>query len=54
MDEEQEAIYQSGYQAYLSGESELSNPYFGLDAEFWSDGWEDAKEDTDIQSKKKS
>lgn len=54
MNDQQEAVYQLGYQAYLSGESELSNPYDGIDAEYWSDGWEDAKEDADIQLQKHS
>ncbi|EJG1732803.1 ribosome modulation factor [Vibrio parahaemolyticus] len=47
MSEEQEIVYQEGYNAFLSGEEELSNPYRGIDAEFWSDGFEDAKEDTE-------
>lgn len=45
MDEEQEAIYQQGYRAFLDGRSELSNPYSGLDAEYWSDGYADAEDD---------
>lgn len=44
----QEEIYQEGYRAFLDGESEFSNPYTDLDAEYWSDGWEDAKEDRAI------
>ncbi len=54
MEEDQDEIYQQGYNAYNSGESELSNPYTGLDAEFWSDGWEDAEEDHKIQMRKKA
>lgn len=49
MDEEQESIYQEGYGAYFNGESEESNPYDALNSEFWSDGWDDAKEDQNIR-----
>lgn len=46
MDNEQQEIYNEGYQAYSHDKDEaLSNPYSGLDAEFWSDGWADAEED---------
>ncbi len=45
MNEEQEAVYQEGYGAFLEGVKDYNNPYSGLDAEFWSDGWEDACED---------
>ncbi|MGR5159214.1 ribosome modulation factor [Vibrio owensii] len=45
MNKQEQDIYQEGYNAYLSGESDTSNPYNDLDAEFWSDGWEDAQED---------
>ncbi|EHY9845550.1 MULTISPECIES: hypothetical protein [Vibrio] len=51
MSEDQEIVYQEGYNAFLGGEEELSNPYSGLDAEFWSDGFEDAKEDTERTAK---
>ncbi|WP_234498176.1 ribosome modulation factor [Vibrio maritimus] len=42
----QDDIYQEGYDAFNSDESEHSNPYDGLDAEYWSDGWEDAHDDS--------
>lgn len=42
MNEEQQEIYDEGYRAYESGESAYANPYSGLDAEFWSDGYDDA------------
>lgn len=49
MTEEQQAIYDEGYDegrlAFELGSSEHSNPYTGLDAEYWSDGYEDALED---------
>lgn len=45
MNQAQNEIYQEGYNAYLSGELDTSNPYVDLDAEFWADGWEDAQED---------
>ncbi len=45
MNSEQQAIYQEGYNAYFNGDPETSNPYSDLDAEFWSDGWEDAQDD---------
>lgn len=47
MNQEQEELYQEGYSAFLNDEEEYQCPYTGLDAEYWSDGWEDAKEDTD-------
>jgi ribosome modulation factor len=53
MSEKQEEIYQEGYRAFLNDESEGSNPYTNLDAEYWSDGWEDANEDYEIKSEKK-
>lgn len=45
MTEEQEEIYNEGRLAFEFGSNEHSNPYAGLNAEFWSDGWEDAQED---------
>lgn len=45
MTEEQQAIYYEGRFAFELGCSEDSNPYTGLDAEYWSDGYEDALED---------
>ena len=53
MNNEQQEIYDEGYRAYNSGSSELNNPYTGLDAEFYSDGYEDAKEDAE-QAEKRS
>lgn len=41
---EKEAIYREGYAAYFRMEEE-HNPYEGIDAEYWSDGWTDAEED---------
>lgn len=38
-------LYQDGYNAFLDGDSELANPYTGIEAEYWSDGWQDAQED---------
>lgn len=38
-------FHQEGYRAFLAGLSEDENPYTGLAAEHWSDGWEDAQED---------
>lgn len=46
MTPEQHLIYIAGYEAYEPGiEPENVCPYDGMDAEFWYDGWEDAKED---------
>ncbi|WP_394222712.1 hypothetical protein [Alteromonas gracilis] len=45
MNDEQEQLYREGYAAFLEGVEEHSNPYSNLDAEYWSDGWEDAKDD---------
>jgi ribosome modulation factor len=45
MTQEQEEIYQEGYRAQQMGQPEESNPYTGLNAEFWSDGWDDSAED---------
>ncbi|EMY6611161.1 MULTISPECIES: hypothetical protein [Vibrio] len=50
MNEEERIIYEEGYNAFLSDVPELSNPYDGISAEYWSDGWEDAKEDQDQQA----
>ncbi|MEZ9699743.1 hypothetical protein AB4455_10225 [Vibrio sp. 10N.261.46.E12] len=47
MNIEQQEIYDEGYRAYNSGISEHNNPYTGLEAEFYSDGYEDAKEDAE-------
>lgn len=38
-------FHQEGCRAFLAGLSEDENPYTGLAAEHWSDGWEDAQED---------
>lgn len=45
IDEHENEIYQEGYQAVLDEQSDDRNPYSGMDAEFWSDGHEDAIED---------
>lgn len=45
MNSQQLEIYQQGYNAFLNGEIDTSNPYLSLEAEYWSDGWEDAQED---------
>lgn len=42
---ETEQAYNEGCDAYYDGCSEDDNPYDGILAEYWSDGWEDAKED---------
>ncbi|NVP01920.1 hypothetical protein HWA77_17025 [Photobacterium damselae subsp. damselae] len=42
---EAEEIYQEGYTAYFDGKDELYNPYDGLRAEHFSDGYCDAQED---------
>lgn len=46
MNEEQEGVYQEGYAAGISGQTDDSNPYEGDLAEYWSDGLEDALEDS--------
>lgn len=38
-------IYNEGYHDYQSGFKEWENPYIGLEAEYWTDGWTDAEED---------
>lgn len=48
MDEEQQELYDEGYRAYDPDDLE-NNPYTGMDAEYWSDGYADAEED-DMQS----
>ncbi len=45
MTEDQEEINKEGYNAFLDNQKECSNPYSGIDAEYWSDGWEDAADD---------
>lgn len=45
MNKDQFDTYQQGYNAYLDGADETSNPYNGLSSELWSDGWQDAEED---------
>ncbi|WP_169629274.1 ribosome modulation factor [Ferrimonas kyonanensis] len=45
MDDLSDEIYQEGYRAFNKGEPESANPYSGIDAEYWSDGWVDAQED---------
>ncbi len=40
-----EEIYQEGYDAFNLDNNEDSCPYIGLEAEYWLDGFEDAKED---------
>lgn len=45
MNKEQEAIYREGYNAFLSNEASHANPYDGLLAEYWDDGWSDAEAD---------
>lgn len=42
---EAEEIYQEGYQAWRFDLSEDSNPYSGIAAEHWADGYDDARED---------
>lgn len=46
-DAENDVFYQEGYKSFLDGVPEAANPYQGLDAEFWSDGYEDAMEDSE-------
>lgn len=38
-------FWEEGFTAFFLGLSEDENPYTGLEAEHWSDGWEDAQED---------
>ncbi|ANS87805.1 hypothetical protein VSVS12_04105 [Vibrio scophthalmi] len=45
MDGEELAIYNEGYYAWQQDKKEEDNPYSGMDAEFWSDGWQDAEDD---------
>lgn len=45
MNEEEQALYDEGYNAYFRDKEDHQNPYNGMDAEYWSDGWEDAQED---------
>lgn len=49
-----EEIYSEGYRAFNDDSSELTNPYSGIDAEYWCDGWEDAKEDEEQNQKNHS
>lgn len=45
MNDEQQEIYDEGYSAFYNDKEESDNPYTGIDAEYWSDGWEDASDD---------
>ena len=49
MTQEQEDIYNEGRLDYYFGAEEYSNPYTGIEAEYWSDGWEDAAEDAEAE-----
>lgn len=43
--EKERELYNEGYSAGSAGLGEESNPYTGLEAEYWSDGCTDAEED---------
>lgn len=45
MNKEQQELYDEGYSAFHNDKEESDNPYEGMDAEYWSDGWEDASDD---------
>jgi hypothetical protein len=45
MNDDQQEIYNEGFNDYHRGQDEDCNPYCGLNAEFWGDGWCDACED---------
>lgn len=45
MNEEEQALYDEGYQAYFKDQKEDAHNYKGLDAEFYTDGWQDAQDD---------
>ena len=45
MNKEQQAIYDEGYMGYSPCDPEENNPYSGMDAEYWSDGYADAEDD---------
>lgn len=48
---EQQEIYDEGYHEGSDGYVlEESNPYKGMDAEYWSDGFADGREDTQTKS----
>lgn len=50
MEEDHQEVYDEGYTAYFNSDDEdgdLINPYSLILAEYWSDGWEDAKEDSE-------
>jgi ribosome modulation factor len=40
-----EECYNEGYQAARNGEPEDCNPFIGIEAEHWADGYADAIED---------
>lgn len=44
-DSEKDEIFNEGRLAYFDGAEEHQNPYDGLLAEYWSDGWADAQDD---------
>lgn len=49
---DQEEIYREGYLAgRMSDYDVMHPPYSGLEAEYWSDGFEDAREDMKQEEK---
>ena len=45
MSKEKQEIYDEGYHAYCPQSACENNPYTGMDAEYWSDGYADAEDD---------
>ena len=48
---ENNEVYNEGYKAFLNNLTKASNPYTGLYAEYWSDGYEDAHDDEEIRGR---
>ena len=45
MNNEEQQIYDDGYAAFFTGESDTDCPFIGIEAEYWHDGYADAEED---------
>lgn len=41
-----EECFNEGYRAYYDDKDETYNPYEGMEAEWWSDGFEDATDES--------
>ena len=39
--------YDEGSRAFFCGDDIMCNPYIGIEAEHWFDGWFDAKQDSE-------